>query len=181
MFHTGIFGSAFTGPADPRFEPEPDRRGTFAIFSTCFLTLGLCVWTSLHFNVPGHNESGMRQFIRKTGWMTMGLVCPELVRSSPPLSPFPTLTTSLTDCIHGVSAIHTSQETHESHESTQRHSWLLCAMEGQNQEVMVMDNIMFQASQEHNGHGGMLDYKPSNVRIELTRCWLRPRSDPSGP
>ncbi|KAK3955675.1 hypothetical protein QBC32DRAFT_367538 [Pseudoneurospora amorphoporcata] len=63
MFHSGIFGSAFTGPADPRFEAEPDRRGTFAIFSTCFLTLS------------------MRQFVRKIGWMIMGLVCPELAKN----------------------------------------------------------------------------------------------------
>ena len=84
MSHSGIFGSTFTGPANAHFEPEPNRRGTFAIFSTCFLTLGLCVWTSLHFNVPGHKESGFSQFLRKTGWMLMGLVCPELVRHPAP-------------------------------------------------------------------------------------------------
>lgn len=39
----------------------------------------LCVWTSVHLNIPGHN-GGMRQsFLRKPGWLLLALLAPEIV------------------------------------------------------------------------------------------------------
>ncbi|KAK1782982.1 hypothetical protein QBC45DRAFT_317855 [Copromyces sp. CBS 386.78] len=74
-----IFGHSFTNSSSPRWVAEPDSRGTFSILSTCVVTLVLCVWTAIHLNVPGHREGAMRLYMRKCGWMLLGLLIPELV------------------------------------------------------------------------------------------------------
>ncbi|KAK3492150.1 uncharacterized protein B0T23DRAFT_420022 [Neurospora hispaniola] len=74
-----LFGHNFTGSNDPNWVPEPDRRGTFNILSTCLVTLGLCVWTAIHLNVPEHKEGWVKQLVRKAGWMLMGLLSPEAI------------------------------------------------------------------------------------------------------
>lgn len=75
-----IFGHSFTNSSSPRWVAEPDSRGTFIILPTCIVTLVLCVWTAIHLNVPGHKEGAMRLYMRKCGWMLLGLLIPELVR-----------------------------------------------------------------------------------------------------
>lgn len=35
-----------------RWVDSPNERGTFNIISNCILTLVLCVWTSIHLNIP---------------------------------------------------------------------------------------------------------------------------------
>ena len=73
----GIFGNASTSrPAT--WKPEPYERGTFGILSTCIITLGLCVWTAIHLNVPARNGQ-LQQFLRKVAWMVFGFLAPELV------------------------------------------------------------------------------------------------------
>ena len=62
--------------------PEPARRGTYSILSTCLITMGLCVWTAVHLNVPGHHKT-RQQILRKAGWLIMGLLAPELVSCCP--------------------------------------------------------------------------------------------------
>ncbi|KAK3503321.1 hypothetical protein B0T13DRAFT_456962 [Neurospora crassa] len=74
-----LFGHNFTGSNDPNWVPEPDRRGTFNILSTCLVTLSLCVWTAIHLNVPEHKEGKVKQLVRKAGWTLMGLVSPEAI------------------------------------------------------------------------------------------------------
>lgn len=76
-----IFGHAFNNATDPHWEPEPDRRGTFGIISTCLVTLGLCVWTAMHLNIPNHKEGTWLPLLRKVGWVLLGLLSPELVGS----------------------------------------------------------------------------------------------------
>ena len=97
-----VFGS---GPVNhtTSWQPEPTFRGTFRILSTCLITLGLCVWSSLHLNIPGRNEAPVvgysgggwyraarhrwpfkylswpGQLIRKLGWMVLAFLAPELV------------------------------------------------------------------------------------------------------
>jgi hypothetical protein len=66
---------------EERGDGEPAQRGTFSILSTCLITLGLCVWAAMHFNIPEHKSKG-RQFRRKVGWLIMGLLAPEMVRRS---------------------------------------------------------------------------------------------------
>ncbi|KAH6668786.1 hypothetical protein B0J14DRAFT_150464 [Halenospora varia] len=62
----------------PVWKAGPAQRGTFGILSNCILTLGLCIWTSLHLNIPEHNTASV-QFMRKLNWMFLGLIAPELV------------------------------------------------------------------------------------------------------
>ena len=63
---------------------EPDRRGTFSILSACVAIMLLCVWTALHLNVPLPQENrwhwyGSIRFWRKTLWLFLGLLAPDLV------------------------------------------------------------------------------------------------------
>lgn len=60
------------------WRPEPQGRGTWSILSTCILTLSLCIWSALHLNVPEHGKGG-KQLWRKTRWLIVGLVAPEIV------------------------------------------------------------------------------------------------------
>lgn len=61
-----------------QWEPEPKTRGTWGILSTCLITLSLCVWSSLHLNLPEHNRGGS-QIWRKIAFLTMGMLAPEFV------------------------------------------------------------------------------------------------------
>ena len=115
-----IFGNSSTIHRTATWKPEPNRRGTFGILSTCLVTLSLCVWTAIHLNIPSSEErfteeprdqtGGLEesssekrwwkkflknwckirswerfrwtaQTLRKVGWMWLGLLAPELVRS----------------------------------------------------------------------------------------------------
>jgi len=40
--------------------------------------MSLCIWTSLHLNVPEHRKEHLQKY-RKAGWMVLGLLAPELV------------------------------------------------------------------------------------------------------
>lgn len=53
MFH--VFGNE-TSLLAAGWHPEPERRGTFSILSSCVITLALCVWTSIHLNIPEHKK-----------------------------------------------------------------------------------------------------------------------------
>ncbi|KAK0750470.1 hypothetical protein B0T18DRAFT_408963 [Schizothecium vesticola] len=85
------------------WQPQPTFRGTFGILSTCLVTLGLCVWSAIHLNMPARNEapwdficalsvwknarekrpwchiSWPGQALRKTAWALLGFFAPELV------------------------------------------------------------------------------------------------------
>jgi hypothetical protein len=61
------------------WHPEPRERGTFNILSTCLTTMILCVWTSVHLNIPEHNGGIRRTFLRKSGWLLLALLAPEIV------------------------------------------------------------------------------------------------------
>lgn len=112
----------------PTWRPPPDSRGSFTILSACLITLTLCIWTSLHLNIPEHNNGTSsrrfqlgpkhikstrlgianrlgrvrslfrgqdttkrsewdprswitKQFLRKVGWLIIGLLAPEMVCS----------------------------------------------------------------------------------------------------
>lgn len=86
------------------WEPQPERRGTFGIISSCFVTLALCTWKIVHLNLPGmcpdeglpwtawfkkgttHSMRhrfvhifGGHQITRQIGWLLIGLFAPELI------------------------------------------------------------------------------------------------------
>lgn len=76
---SSIYGSV---PANStaKWHSEPTFRGTFGILSSCLVTIGLCVWSTLHLNVPEHGQTGLitRYTMRKIMWLLIGLFAPEL-------------------------------------------------------------------------------------------------------
>jgi hypothetical protein len=75
MFHP--LGNSTVLPA-AGWHPEPRTRGTFSILSSCLITMSLCIWTSLHLNLPEHKKEHLQKY-RKLGWMMLGLIAPEMV------------------------------------------------------------------------------------------------------
>jgi len=73
-----VFGNASTSNTT-HWQPEPLNRGTYSILSSCLVTLGLCIWTAVHLNIPEHG-GWLQQICRKAGWMALGFLAPELVR-----------------------------------------------------------------------------------------------------
>ena len=73
-----ILGNGNNGTA--HWEPDPaDGRGTWTILSTCIITLTLCVYTSLHLNVPAHKCSATTTVFIKAKYVFFGLLAPELI------------------------------------------------------------------------------------------------------
>ena len=72
-----IFGNSTIAPP-VNWQPDASTRGTTDILSTCLITLGLCLWSALHLNIPQHGKSS-RQKWYKCGWLVLGLLAPEMV------------------------------------------------------------------------------------------------------
>ncbi|KAF2800696.1 hypothetical protein K505DRAFT_412747 [Melanomma pulvis-pyrius CBS 109.77] len=64
-----------------KWQPEPTFRGTYSILSSCLLTMGLCIWTAVHLNIPEHGHKGFvtPQLRRKIMWLFIGLFAPEII------------------------------------------------------------------------------------------------------
>ncbi|KAH6699756.1 hypothetical protein BKA61DRAFT_530072, partial [Leptodontidium sp. MPI-SDFR-AT-0119] len=58
---------------------EPQGRGTWNLLYSCVFTLVLCVWTSVHLNVPGFGETTWQMYRRKAKWVLIALFAPEFV------------------------------------------------------------------------------------------------------
>lgn len=58
---------------------DAPQRGTLSIITSCILTMGLCVWSALHLNIPPKIEKTARCWTRNFRWMLLGLFAPELV------------------------------------------------------------------------------------------------------
>ena len=58
---------------------DPNGRGTAGLVVSCVLTLGLCVWSALHLNIPPKNEPKREYWMRHTRWVLLGVIIPELV------------------------------------------------------------------------------------------------------
>ncbi|KAI5844045.1 hypothetical protein DFP73DRAFT_585311 [Morchella snyderi] len=63
---------------EPAFVPEPRGRGTLGIFWSCIITLGLCVWTSVHPDIIP-NPTKLRVTVNKVAWMFVALLTPEVI------------------------------------------------------------------------------------------------------
>lgn len=73
-----IFGHGNNGTA--HWEPDPNNaRGTWSILTTCIITLTLCVYTSLHLNVPAHKTKKLAAFGIKAKYIIIGLLAPESI------------------------------------------------------------------------------------------------------
>ena len=65
--------------APPWVSSHP-TRGTFEILYSCSFTLGLCVYTALHLNVPSPKGKKRRHFyLRKAKWALIALFGPEVI------------------------------------------------------------------------------------------------------
>lgn len=56
-----------------------NERDTISLIMSCILTLGLCVYSAIHLNVPPKEESYIEALWRQTKWCLTALLAPELV------------------------------------------------------------------------------------------------------
>ena len=70
-----------TSPGNPPYlwEGEPKKRGTFGIISFCFSTLIICIWSTIHLNIPIRRYTATRRFFHQVFWMYIALLGPELL------------------------------------------------------------------------------------------------------
>ena len=61
-----------------QWHSEPGTRGTFALLSSCLVTLFLCVWTAVHLNLPQHKSKHLQKW-RKLKWLLIAAFAPEIV------------------------------------------------------------------------------------------------------
>lgn len=59
--------------------PDPNGRGTAGLLWSCLSTLFICLWASLHLNIPGPYDTRSVRFWRKAKWMAITAIVPELV------------------------------------------------------------------------------------------------------
>ncbi|KAF2428641.1 hypothetical protein EJ08DRAFT_555758, partial [Tothia fuscella] len=61
------------------FVPQNGGRDTLSLLFSCLLTLGLCVYSAVHLNIPPKDEPGWKTHLREFKWCMIGLFGPELV------------------------------------------------------------------------------------------------------
>ncbi|PVH97159.1 hypothetical protein DM02DRAFT_568364 [Periconia macrospinosa] len=71
-------GSTHSDTTFHKWKAEPTTRGSFSIISSCLITMTLCVWTSVHLNLPEYQKP-MSQTWRKVMWLMIALLAPEFV------------------------------------------------------------------------------------------------------
>jgi hypothetical protein len=55
------------------------QRSHYSITSLCFSTLIICIWSTLHFNIPTVRCTITRRFFLHVSWMFFALLAPELL------------------------------------------------------------------------------------------------------
>lgn len=98
------------------WQPEPRTRGTWSIISSCLATMTLCIWTSLHLNMPRRQDKMHNMVLRKMGWLVCGLFAPELVSDESllvPRNPTLTLFPGSMDCIPAISRRKSAHQDYE--------------------------------------------------------------------
>src|SRR5260221_11445538 len=70
-----------TTPGNPPYlwVGESNQRSTFAILSFCSSTMIICVWSTLHFNIPARHFTSTRRFFFELGWVLFALLAPEVL------------------------------------------------------------------------------------------------------
>jgi hypothetical protein len=61
------------------WQREPDGRGTFSLVWSCLATLFICVWATLHNNLPSKSDGYLTFFFRKLKWTLVMVIAPEIV------------------------------------------------------------------------------------------------------
>ena len=68
-----------TGGPTMGWVEDPDGRGTVTILTSCLLTLGLCVWSAMHLDIPPRRVSQLGLWFLYFKWSLIGVLGPELV------------------------------------------------------------------------------------------------------
>ena len=70
-----------TTPGNPQYlwRGEPEQRGTSGILVICISTLIICVWSTVHFNIPTIRRAPIRRFFTQVLWMVIALIAPEFL------------------------------------------------------------------------------------------------------
>jgi hypothetical protein len=63
----------------PPWVEESSGRGTWSILYCCMFTIGLCVWSAIHLNLPYPDEPRSHQSWRKVKWVFIAIFAPEFV------------------------------------------------------------------------------------------------------
>lgn len=66
-------------PAKQSWVSQPNQRGTIDIIWSCVTTLAICCWVMVHLNVPAQADSLWTLILRRTRWLLLALMAPELV------------------------------------------------------------------------------------------------------
>ena len=72
-----IFGT--NGTTKATWVESPQGRGTWDILSSCIITLGLCVYSAIHLNIPHSSWGFWTKFGMKLKWLVVALLAPEAV------------------------------------------------------------------------------------------------------
>ncbi|PMD28468.1 hypothetical protein NA56DRAFT_548989, partial [Hyaloscypha hepaticicola] len=70
--------TALRTEVSPSWVEDPAGRGTWGLLYSCTFTLGVCVWTSIHLNVPP-KESPSTSWRRQVKWLFIAVFAPEVV------------------------------------------------------------------------------------------------------
>ena len=70
-----------TIPSNPPYKwmGEPKQRGTYGIISLCISTLIICIWSTLHFDIPTRRPTATRRVFFQMSWMIFALLAPEVL------------------------------------------------------------------------------------------------------
>jgi hypothetical protein len=58
---------------------EPNQRGTFGILSFCLSTMTICVWSTVHIDIPNTRHSSTRSYLYHALWTLITLIAPEFL------------------------------------------------------------------------------------------------------
>ncbi|EUC41707.1 hypothetical protein COCMIDRAFT_40165 [Bipolaris oryzae ATCC 44560] len=61
------------------FVHEDNECDTISLLISCFATLGLCVYSAVHLNIPRKGEGNYQVLLRELQWCFLGLFAPELI------------------------------------------------------------------------------------------------------
>lgn len=61
------------------FVKEDNQRDTISLLISCFATLGLCVYSAVHLNVPQKADRSYWTLYKELQWCVLGLFAPELI------------------------------------------------------------------------------------------------------
>jgi len=74
-----VIATNSSGAATVGWVSDPAGRGTFSLLFSSLLTLGLCVWSAMHLNIPPHDEQPAQSWMKNFKWGLIGVFAPELI------------------------------------------------------------------------------------------------------